>query len=220
MLNRVKLFIIPLLTLILIFHLPFSAGTKFTHEDFTHKYRIVIDPGHGGMDPGCIGYSGTEEKDITLSISKMINIQSMAEPEIEIYLTRRTDRYVDPYGRVGYANQLAADLFISIHANAHSQQSVKGVETFIAEELNGYQVDESKKLAEAIQKNLVYRMQAKDRGIRQAPLFIRKARMPAILVEVGFLTNPWEEAKLKKSHYQSQIAEGIIEGIKEFLNIY
>lgn len=221
--NSAKVFLLAVFTLILLTFFPFSAGTESTQRPstnfFTHKYLVVIDPGHGGIDPGCIGYSGTEEKGITLSISKMVYTQSLSEPEIEIFLTRKTDRYIDPYDRVEYANQLGADLFISIHANAHSQQSVKGVETFIAEELNGYQVDESKKLAEAIQKNLVYRMQAKDRGIRQAPLFIRKARMPAVLAEVGFLTNPWEEAKLTTVHYQSKVATGIIRGIKDYLNI-
>ncbi len=210
-----KFLFVPLLILATLMAFSLSAGTKFTH-----KYRVVIDPGHGGFDPGCIGYSGTEEKDIILTISKMIYTQSTAEPEIEIYLTRKSDRYVEPYDRVEYAHQLAADLFISVHANAHSLEYVKGVETFIAEELNGYQINESKKLAKAIQKNLVYRTQAKDRGIRQAPLFIRKAHMPAVLVEVGFLTNPSEEVKLKRTSYQSQIAEGIIAGIKEFLRVY
>lgn len=221
--NSAKVFLLAVFTLILLTFFPFSAGTESTQRPstnfFTHKYLVVIDPGHGGIDPGCIGYSGTEEKGITLSISKMVYRQSLSEPEIEIYLTRKTDRHIELYDRINYANRLGADLFISIHANAHYEKYVKGIETFIAERLNGHQSLEGSKLAEAIQRNLVSKLGGRDRGIRETPLFIRKARMPAVLVEVGFLTNPWEEAKLKMVHYQSKVAAGIIRGIKDYLNI-
>jgi N-acetylmuramoyl-L-alanine amidase len=187
-------------------------GVQFWGQD---RLKVVIDPGEGGRNPGAIGIGGILEKDINLAIAKLIFIKASADPEIKVILTRHDDRFIAPGDRVAFANGIGADIFISVQANAFYNSSVHGVETLIHETAG----QESLLLAQALQRNLIRHLGAHDRGIKRQPLFIRKAQMPAALVEVGFITNPIEVLKLQKLHYQAKIAEAILAGIKEFVRI-
>jgi len=183
----------------------------------SYRYLVVIDPGHGGKDPGAIGIGGLEEKDITMSIAQMVYLKSLNDPQLRILLTRRDDEYIYPADRILAANRLGADLFVSIHANSFSQASVSGVETLVHETQRTDSA--SYRLARMLQEHVVSATDAVDRGVKWAPLFIGRATMPAALVETGFVTNPSEARLLKSVSYQSTIADAILAAIREFLNV-
>ncbi len=176
---------------------------------------MVIDPGHGGEDPGAIGVGGACEKSVTIAIAQMVYLKALEHPKLRVVLSRRNDEYVPPANRVVAANRLGADVYVSVHANAFSSASVSGVETLV-HETEGRE-SATYHLAETLQQHLVAQTRAKDRGVRWAPLFIRQAQMPAALVEVGFLTNRREAKQLQSLSYQSRIADAILDAILEFL---
>ena len=181
----------------------------------SYRYLVVIDPGHGGKDPGAIGIGGLEEKTITLPIAKMVYLKSLNDPLLRVVLTRRDDEYSFPTDRVLAANKLGADLYVSIHANAFRSSSVSGVETLVNETQS--EDSASYRLANMLQQHLVSATGALDRGVKWAPLFIRRATMPAALVETGFVTNPREARLLQSISYQSTIADAILAAVREFL---
>jgi len=182
-----------------------------------YRYLVVIDPGHGGKDPGAIGIGGVEEKKITLPIAQMVYIKSLGDSQLRVVLTHRDDEYIYPTDRILAANKIGADLYVSIHANAFRSASVSGVETLVHETQG---VDSaSYRLAEILQQHVVAATGAVDRGVKWAPLFIRRATMPAALVETGFVTNSHESKLLQSISYQSTIADAILAAIREFLNI-
>jgi len=182
----------------------------------SYRYLVVIDPGHGGNDPGAIGIGGVEEKKITLSIAQMVYIKSLDDPQLRIVLSRRDDEYIYPSDRILAANSIGADLYVSIHSNAFSSASVSGVETLVDETQSADTA--SFRLAEMLQEHVVSATGAVDRGVKWAPLFIRQATMPAALVETGFVTNAYEAKLLQSVSYQSAIADAILAAIREFLN--
>lgn len=179
-------------------------------------YTVVIDPGHGGKDPGAIGVGGLEEKTITLAIAQMVYLNALGDPDLRIVLSRRDDEYSFPTDRILEADRIGADLYVSIHANAFSDPSVSGVETLVPE--TEPQTSRSYKLAELLQQGVVAATGANDRGVKWAPLFIRRAQMPAALVEVGFVTNPLEARLLQRPSYEEKIAQGILTAIRQFLH--
>jgi len=211
--RRFKLTFIGIALVVALFSLALSAGGP----TWSYRYTVVVDPGHGGKDPGAIGIGGLEEKSITLDIAKMVYLKSLSYPELRVILTRRDDTYTYPTNRVLTANRLGADLYVSIHANAHSSPSASGIETLVHESKG--RDTPCYHLAELLQRELVAATGAEDRGIKWAPLFIRRAQMPAALVEVGFVTNPREARLLQTISYQSIIAEAILDGILDYLKI-
>jgi len=231
--------------------LPFSNG-NVTTKNKNGIYRIVIDPGHGGKDPGAIGPSGVKEKDITLAIARRLATLLRENLNVEVFLTRDKDEFIPLDTRTEMANLIGGDLFISIHVNAAWDHKVKGVETFYnsqyvygqgAEEVanrentifnsnakvkniiwdliqNQYR-NESKQLAGIVQDNLVSTCNALNRGVKSARFYVlRGINMPAILVEVGFISNSWEEQKLKKPEFQEQISIGIYKGLATYIKSF
>lgn len=217
--------------------------------------KIVVDPGHGGKDPGTIGKSGTMEKIITLDICQRLQKLLGANDELDVIMTRETDIYVPVENRTVIANQKQADLFISVHANSNPSKKRSGVQTFylnfsqdpsviqtaalenatstknlsemrsILEKIaKNSKVIESKELANEIQKNLVSHLQkqykdVKDLGYRGGPFWVLiGAETPSVLVEVSYLSNAKEELRLKNAQYRQYIAQGIYNGIKEYVN--
>ncbi len=172
-------------------------------------------PGTRGKDPGAIGIDGVHEKDITLAIAQMVYLKALSHPDLRIVLSRRDDEYIYPTDRVLEANRIGADLYVSIHANAFSSSSVSGVETLVHE--TQARESTSYRLAEVLQRHVVSATGAVDRGVKWAPLFIRRAEMPAALVEVGFVTNRLESKRLQNLSYQSTLADAILDAILEFL---
>jgi N-acetylmuramoyl-L-alanine amidase len=182
-------------------------------DGITHRrVRVVIDPGQGGRDPGAIGVGGVREADINLAISRLILLKALGDPLIEIILTRSDDRFIEPTQRALFANQVNADLFVSIHGNGFHDPRAHGIETLIHTTAG----QDSYLLATMIQRHLIDNLGAHDRGVKRQFLFIRRAQMPAVLVEVGFVSNPVEGRLLQRFSHQSQIAIAILAGIREF----
>jgi N-acetylmuramoyl-L-alanine amidase len=182
----------------------------------SYKYLVVIDAGHGGKDPGGIGIGGVEEKEITLAIAKMVYIKSLAQSRFDVVLTRRDDKYISIQNRILWSNEIDADMYISIHANAFSDSCVAGIETLLDQRQEGDR--QSYLLAEILQEQVVKQTGGINRGVKWRSLYIGRANMPAALVETGFLTNPAEARLLQTVSYQSKIADAIIASINMFLN--
>ena len=224
------------------------------------RIKVVIDPGHGGKDPGALGVTGTAEKDIVLAIAQRLKERLQATaPEVDVVLTRSTDVFLALEERTARANAEQADLFISIHGNASPNHDLAGVETYylnntndratirLAEMENGlrtmtghagrdrgtslilsdliqsYKIQESVTLAENVQNGVVAALAAQgaptnDLGVKRGPFYVLVgAGMPCVLVEVSFLTHPREGARLAQPSYQEALAEGLLHGIRRFV---
>lgn len=179
------------------------------------KYIVVIDPGHGGEDPGATGVSGKYEKDFTLSLSKKVASVLEKESEIEVHMTREEDTFISSKGslRAKFANELNADLFISIHGNTFTDPDLSGTQTF-------YYHDNSKPFAEAMHQHMVNATRFIDQGVNKGNYFVlRDSNMPSVLLEIGYLTNALEEQKMLREDFQETIADSISVGIKEYLGL-
>jgi len=181
--------------------------------------RIVIDPGHGGHDPGAVDlrqeevgdYYDTREDDLNLEISLRLTDQLEARGH-QIQMTRASSVYPTLTDRVRLANRWPADLFVSIHCNASHNEEAQGIETLI------YSADSpAADLGSRIQAELVAATGTVDRGVKVRPgvYVLRKTSMPAVLIECGFITHIDEEAMLNDPGYQQVIAEAIAEAIGE-----
>ncbi len=197
-----------------------STSMSITFENVAlknSKYKeklIVIDAGHGGYDPGALSINGTKEKDVVLKASHILK-KKLENKGFKVYMTRERDNYVKLYDRAGIANQLDADLFISIHINAAVNTKAYGMETLYAPDTSR----NNKEFARAVQDNMLELTNAKDRGIVSRPelAVIRATEMDAILVELGFVSNLHEEMLLLSEDYLNKCTEGIVNGIIEFM---
>lgn len=174
--------------------------------------HVVIDPGHGGKDPGAIGLN-LQEKNVVLHLAFCLKME-LEKFGHTAYLTRYRDEYVQFAQRVGIANKEQADLFISLHCNGYHKAISNGIEV--------YHFPGSVKgtlLAEAIQKQLVTATGLRDRGSKGKAFYVlRHTAMPAALVELGFITNPTEEKLLDKVSFLVESAKAITKGTKEYEN--
>ena len=215
--------------------------------------RIVIDPGHGGKDPGCqIG--GRYEKEITLNIARLLARKLREKMGCEVFLTRDKDVFLSLEQRTAIANMKKADLFISLHVNAHKDRRIHGLETYflnmatdqsavlVAARENATseksisdlqtilndlmlntKIHESSRLAHSVQTGMVGGLNKRypdirSLGVKQAPFYVLiGAEMPAILVEVGFLSNSRERERLVDRAYQERITDGISDGIRRYM---
>lgn len=171
---------------------------------------VIVDPGHGGKDPGAIGIGGLQEKNVILPISKRV-AQLLEEKGIQAVLTRDSDYFVGLQGRVDIGERANANLFVSIHANSlPTRPDISGLET--------YYFDSGNRLAQTIHNNVLQNVNIRDRRVRKARFYVlRKSSMPAVLVEVGFVTGREDSPKLATSDYQNQLAEAIVRGILQYL---
>ncbi len=189
--------------------------TKASAEDA--KKVIMLDAGHGGSDPGAIGELDGEkinEKDLTLSITKKVKAILEANG-YSTSMTRTGDTLPSLSERPEQANEENCALFVSIHINSAAATEAHGTETYYSEENNddSYGIT-SKEFAENIQEGMLKYMKSSDRGVRMANwAVIRKSNMPAILLEVGFISNEDELEKMCSDDYQNKVATGIAEGI-------
>ncbi|WP_340390548.1 N-acetylmuramoyl-L-alanine amidase family protein [Paenibacillus sp. FSL F4-0100] len=176
---------------------------------------VMIDPGHGGSDPGTTSISNKHEKDFNLALSLKVQELLLKEPEIEVWMTRDSDVYPTRTERVQLANKINADVFVSIHGNSVLESpQANGTETYY------YQRSSSKELADAIHKRLIKAIGLKDRGVKDNSFqVIRETKMPAVLLEVGFLSNISDEKAMLSNTVQYKAAQAIVDGIKEYLSI-
>jgi len=180
-----------------------------------NKFLVVIDPGHGGPDPGAIGIGGIRETDVVLEVSKIVK-NLLSEKGVNVKLTRRNEVDLDLPPRVSFANNSDADIFVSIHANASrgKRKDINGLETFY------YRGWRGRLLAKKIQKQILrVSPGSPDRGVKQGRFFvIKNTRMPAVLVEIGFLTGRLDARRLEKTTHRKRLAYAIAKGILEYLN--
>lgn len=216
---------------------------------------VVIDPGHGGPRPGTIGKSGLQEKEVNLAVALALQKLLREKAGLEAVLTRESDVDVSLEDRTVIANQKRADLFVSIHANAHRDRRRGGVETFflnvspdpsvvelaaaenatstknigemktiLQKIVQNSKVQESKGLAEKVQRNLVKALSqdlpsVRDLGVKGGPFWVLiGGEMPSVLVEISHLSNSREEAKLRTPKYRELAARGIFDGIMEYIH--
>ncbi|SHE79959.1 N-acetylmuramoyl-L-alanine amidase [Desulforamulus putei DSM 12395] len=184
---------------------------------------IVVDPGHGGRDPGKIGVSGVPEKEINLEVAKRL-ATLLGEMGAAVILTRDTDmdlsdastpgnkKRQDLSRRAETANERNADLFISIHCNGFTSPQEHGAQVF-----SQPHSPESKILAECIQKEMTVILGNTKRKAKQVDYYVtRTTKMPAAIVEIGFITNPKEDKLLQDPLYQSKVAWSIAAGIIKY----
>ncbi len=180
-----------------------------------NKFYVVIDPGHGGPDPGAIGIGGLRETDVVLDVSKIVK-KLLSEKGVKVNLTRKNEVDLDLPPRVYFANKTDADVFISIHANASrgKRRDINGLETFYFRGWRG------RLLAKRIQKQILrVSPGSPDRGVKQGRFYvIKNTRMPAVLVEIGFLTGRLDARRLEKTAHRKRIAYAIAKGILEYLS--
>ena len=180
-----------------------------------NKFYVVVDPGHGGPDSGAIGIGGLRETDVVLDVSKTVE-KLLLEKGVNVRLTRRNEVDLDLPPRVAIANRTRADIFVSIHANASrgKKKEINGLETFYYSGWRG------RLLAEKIQKQILkVSPGSPDRGVRRGRYFvIKKTNMPAVLVEIGFLTGRLDARRLEKPIHRKRIAYAIAKGILQYLS--
>ena len=173
--------------------------------------RVIIDPGHGGEDSGAVGIDGLQEKDVILPIALDVE-EILRKQNIDVVMTRDTDVFISLEGRTDLANRVKADLFVSIHANSInlSRPDVSGLET--------YYYDSGRRLAELVHWSILNGVDIDDRSIRRARFYVlRHSTMPAVLIEVGFVTGEVDASNLKDPNHRRLMAEAIAKGIVEYI---
>ncbi len=182
---------------------------------------VVLDPGHGGNDPGSLGH-GLQEKNITTDIVNRLKNIIEAEGKIKVYLTRYTDVYVEHMVRVNVGEQVG-DMFISVHNNAAKDNPVaNGTETYYYPHANDNEIGIStKQMADVIHRNLMESIQTNDRKVKtNSYIVIKYNTIPSVLIETAFITNPDDAALLGSPEFREKAAKGIYNGIKEIFNNY
>jgi N-acetylmuramoyl-L-alanine amidase len=214
--------------------------------------RIVLDPGHGGKDPGAV-WKGVHEKDLVLDIAKKAAPVLRKMLGCEVLLTRDRDVFLPLEDRTAFANTHDADLFVSLHINAAPSHRLNGLETYflnlasdeesmrVAARENATtkrsisdlqvilndlmlnsKINESNRLARALHKGMVGTLRkhykVRDLKVKQAPFYVLiGARMPAVLCELGFITNPTEHQRLAKGRYRARLAEALAAGVASYV---
>ena len=193
---------------------------------------VYLDAGHGGYDPGA-SYFGISEKSLTLAIQSRVKAKLEAE-DYQVVTTRTNDSFVDLTDRSRAANASESDIFVSIHINAAGSSDVQGIETYYyqpfaeypsrinaAYHANPTRLSMSDTLANAIQSSLINATGAQNQGVKRRTFAVlRETTAPAVLLELGFLSNPQEAARLTTSAYQETLANAIVAGIKRYYSVY
>lgn len=211
-------------------------------EGVFEGFKVIIDPGHGGSDVGALGPTGIKEKEITLKIALFLK-DILKEKGIASLLTRETDEDLSIDERANFANSNKGDLFLSIHNNSFKTYNIRGSETYYLsiepfEEIYKENLEENQKpsidlilwdlaqskflkdsayFAELVQKELDKLWEIPPRGVKQAPLKVLSGvTMPAILVEIGFISNPQEEKNFQNDEFLIKIAKALLKAILDF----
>jgi N-acetylmuramoyl-L-alanine amidase len=178
------------------------------------RFRVVIDPGHGGPDPGAVGIRGLRETDVVLDVSLQV-ARLLQARGVNVVMTRTSEVDVDLPPRVALANRVGADVFVSVHANALSmaRPDVNGIETFF------FSSGQSRRLAGALQNQmLAVSPGSPNRGVKQGRFFvIRRTVMPSALVEMGFVTGALDAPRLADPAHRRRLALALATGILQYL---
>lgn len=225
-------------------------------EELSEVRGVMIDPGHGGTDSGCVGVAGIPEKELTLKVSRRLRTALLARfPELEVELTREDDSYPTLEGRTHQANLMEADVLLSLHFNCAENHLATGIETFFlhpegtapGQEVPGLEhlgetlhhveygvagegialiqndllrvgaMLDSARLAEEVQSSLIEATDMTNRGVRYARFrVLRGAHMPAIVAELGFLTNADESEVLFTAETLERLVTGLVDGLVSY----
>jgi N-acetylmuramoyl-L-alanine amidase len=217
--------------------------------------KVVVDAGHGGKDPGAIGFSKTKEKDIDLDIARRVR-DGLAKSGVDVIMTRDKDEFISLADRTEIASQRNVELFVSIHANSNKTRRAHGIEVYYIGALNKEDQSEEQRrmnekklcgllqmknssedvrkialnmlynhkltvgpgLADRLARELGQELRESSRGSKPQRFYVlRNTLIPAVLVEVGFLSNPQDEKGLKDPGYRQQIADAIVQSIVGYL---
>ncbi|OLP65415.1 hypothetical protein BACPU_15030 [Bacillus pumilus] len=171
---------------------------------------IVLDPGHGGKDSGTIGADGAFEKNLTIKTAHLLAGKLRASGAT-VYLTRSDDTFISLQSRVATSHYRNADAFISLHYDSFMDPSVRGSTAYY------YQASKDQSLATNVHQEVAKRSQIPDRGVEFGDYFvIRENHRPSLLYELGYLSNPQEEAIIYSASYQERVTEGMTEGLKQY----
>lgn len=188
---------------------PFPPGLPPVRDE---RVVVVLDPGHGGADPGAVGIGGLQEKQVIFPIA--LRVRQLLEAQgITVVMTREDDRTLDLQPRVDIAERADADLFVSIHANAISlsRPDVNGLESY-------YSSETGRRLAATIHASMLAATGMNDRGVKQAGFFvIRRTSMPATLLELGFVTGAQDAPRLRDPAWRETMANAIARGILQYI---
>jgi len=187
-----------------------SEVTVEFRRDRLQGQTIVIDPGHGGRDSGARGRN-LLEKEINLDVAKRV-VAGLLRAGARPILTRDEDVFVDLFARAGFANQLGADVFLSIHCNAMPRPNTNhGTETY-------WYTRDSNCLATIVHRQLLNKLQRKDNGVRRARfVVVRETTMPSCLVELMYLNHRAEERLLTQDHIRQLSAVALVEGLRQYI---
>ncbi|MEH7504977.1 SH3 domain-containing protein [Neobacillus drentensis] len=178
-------------------------------EEYLKNKTIVLDPGHGGGDKGATGASGTYEKDLTLRTSQLL-FDKLKAAGANVYVTRKNDSYLQLASRVNMARNYNADAFISLHYDSNLDRSVRGMTGY-------YYYSYQKALADSIFASTVGQTKLKSRGVRFGDFHvIRENSQKAVLMELGYLSNPEEEMTIKSGEFQENAASGLFDGLARY----
>jgi N-acetylmuramoyl-L-alanine amidase len=186
--------------------------------------RILIDPGHGGSDPGAGGPAGGRETDVNLGVSEKLR-DKLESLGADVRMTRIDDTNVGKPGgkqidelraRVAMANAWPAEVYVSVHSNSNRSPTPHGTETYHSRNASVT----SKRLAEAVHQEMVEETGFQDRGVKAANFYVLKnTTMPAILVETGFISNPREERQMVDPQVQDNMASAISRGLQSVFEV-
>lgn len=173
---------------------------------------VIIDPGHGGHDNG--GQWGrVYEKHLALDTAYRLESKLKALG-YQTVMTRRSDYFISLPQRVSTGNRYNNAIFVSIHYNYTWKQDVSGLETF-------YSSEQGRQLAYHVQNSLIKRTKTVDRKVKYARFYvIRNSKLPAVLVEGGFVSNAAERSRMKSAWFRDSIAQGIVDGIQRYRREY
>ncbi|MBE0635292.1 N-acetylmuramoyl-L-alanine amidase [Candidatus Bipolaricaulota bacterium] len=191
---------------------PFKWGPQ---PEPAPTYTIAIDAGHGGRDPGAVS-DGIEEQEINLAIAGLVTALVNAEPDLVAVQIRTLDMFIPLEERIVRAEEAGAELYVTVHVNSYTTSEPEGVETIIdtTRELD----DDGWVLGELIQHGVTEATGAVDRGTRSQESYLQRTEMPAVSVETGYITNDAERANLLNPEYQAKVAQGILNGIRQFID--
>lgn len=190
-----------------------SSNTEISklqvHNVFKDK-TILIDAGHGGHDVGAIGAAESYEKDIAFITASELE-RTLRLLGAKTIVTRKKDDFISLNARTSFSNKSDIDVFLSIHYNSFPEQpDVTGIETY-------YYHDQHKELAQFIQRGVIQKTNAKNRGISKGDYFVlRENFKPSVLLELGFISNEESEDLLRTNFYQMKIVAGIVSGLKDY----
>jgi N-acetylmuramoyl-L-alanine amidase len=191
---------------------PFGWGPQPEAEPI---HTIAIDAGHGGYDPGAVA-DDVLEKDINLAIANVLRELIDAQPDMVAVQIRTLDMFIELGDRIQRAEDAGAEMYITVHVNSYETGEPNGVETIV--DSTREQGSDSWVLAELIQDGLVNATGARDRGTRSQESYLQRAEIPAVNVETGYVTNDAERAKLIDPSYQLLVAQGILDGIRQYID--